>query len=992
MTSKSSATFDALQQVFGHDAPSPSNLRTTIHDVHGAAKAGGLALLDVGGSALRSYARANSLSMKGQPADIALRIREHFILQEAQKKNVTFGARRSGLCADATKDQSARRLERRFQLLPKQDDATLLFLRRAHEMNTASLVRLPSGSNPAHGFRMLGAAKSSDVCEYRCGLDQSCDAYTWYESDAPEPWANACIGQNLTRTGWSPMIDLWAHSAVKLWLPKRGHIDGNAAISKDVRRPTWRERCSRRMQVHFGALHTEVFTHHDRLHGHVSKPGDCHRSCERSSRCGGSIWMNPTEGAALLKHACFHMPPNKGTLPNLVASRRVSSAQKTRFMPTWDNPYALFAHHSLDGKLQSEVEQAAARVNRKATVALLTVHEEDIPSVRRFLCAISRWSSSKHPPIMWLCGDTSACTFLRDLDQGVVLGITSATASRERDPGLLMTRLRVALQILTLGYSVLLAEVGSLWLHDPWPLLAGPFDAVASPEERLGTGFGFPISPDLLAFHSTNTSINFVLELLRHHGVFSKCKGIGGECARKGDRTRYSAIVLKEMINNLLFIGMDARGKLIPGNAGAQIRRVEWRGLQLKTLDMELAPAPDVSFGWWRSVGRTVNTSGVVIRRGAPRSSIGAEASGKCVHSSAASDGARAMHPHQAIVSLVMLSHGHSQNIDGICHSLLPCVSNPKDRLIHHGMAHGGYAIQSVIVEDGSTDNSSQLWRLSLGHGDRAVRWLDTMGLRREAAIAFPASRGLADLLFFAPNQHEIRSYHQGFTMSWGDVLVTLQDDELYVQGDPTASRKWVADALRLLELHPKLSMISCNAGFLRRQGFDCNQYLPHYKQRCCYSNKNSSCWGETINPIPLFDPRLPLVPFMFVAGINFGPFIVRRKAYFDLGGFDTTWSNVGDPGIGYDTEFSLRAQAEGHLVGVMRCDGIRRRIGGGSSLANLAKRKLRFAMERRNNERLDRMYFNDESRMEQMIERAMQENRNKLSGSMPVLEKMESG
>jgi len=343
------------------------------------------------------------------------------------------------------------------------------------------------------------------------------------------------------------------------------------------------------------------------------------------------------------------------------------------------------------------------------------------------------------------------------------------------------------------------------------------------------------------------------------------------------------------------------------------------------------------------------------------------------------------------VISVILLSHSHATNIPKLCRSLLPCRQNETSRLIRSSHGDGGpFALQVVVLEDGSTDDSPAVWRKELApRGTSGVRW-PSRTFTEETGVAFPSAGSadghvaVADLVLFTPNQHEIRSYHQGFALSWGDVLVTLQDDELFHEGDAARSRRWLADAVTLFELHPDLAMLSCNAGFLRRQGFACDSFDPHYKQNCCYAN-TTGCWGQDIAPIPTHDPRLPGTPFMFVAGVNFGPSITRRDAYFALGAFDTSWSAVGDPGIGYDIEFSLRAQQRGHLVGIMRCEGIQRRVGGGGSLASKTKRRFRFAMERRNNLRLDQQYHNNKTLMDHFIARAMHANRERLAGSMPT-------
>jgi hypothetical protein len=55
---------------------------------------------------------------------------------------------------------------------------------------------------------------------------------------------------------------------------------------------------------------------------------------------------------------------------------------------------------------------------------------------------------------------------------------------------------------------------------------------------------------------------------------------------------------------------------------------------------------------------------------------------------------------------------------------------------------------------------------------------------------------------------------------------------------------------------------------------------------------------------------------FRFVHHVNIGPFFIRRKAYQRLGGWDPTFSDVGEPGIGFDNELCLRAWVAGYQVG----------------------------------------------------------------------------
>ena len=48
---------------------------------------------------------------------------------------------------------------------------------------------------------------------------------------------------------------------------------------------------------------------------------------------------------------------------------------------------------------------------------------------------------------------------------------------------------------------------------------------------------------------------------------------------------------------------------------------------------------------------------------------------------------------------------------------------------------------------------------------------------------------------------------------------------------------------------------------------------------------------------------------------VNIGPYFIRRKHYEALGGWDYTFSKVGEPGIGYDNELCLRAWLNGYRV-----------------------------------------------------------------------------
>ena len=944
------------------------------------------------GSTLRAYTQSAGISSKGLQPELAMRTWQHILLSRAPPDA-------SDVCTQMSTTTSEQ------PLLPKRGSETHMpraipiFLRRPREQNVfVKLLRPMKNGTQQRGFYHLGFTPTIRACEALCSARSFCDAYTWFLADAPEAWARSCIGQDLELIAWAPSRSQVATSGLKLFRSGSRLMTPRGQVITPQSDTPWREPCARRMEVFPGKLDLTLLNCTSAPVSKLPSPHDCHQACWKASTCERSVWIDP-KGSSLLRHACFHLAtqPKDTRHAVMVSSRRASSARKTaRAQPTWLSPYEALSHRLLNSAQLTELANAAARVARNSSFAIIALQREQLPLARQFLCELKRSTDAKIARILWICSDAASCSFL---DQNGLDRLASLPSPRDRSEGfILATRLRLSLCAVLLGYDVLLADAGAMWLQNPWPWLTGQFDIIASPEQRLGEGYGFPLGADFMLVRSTNASVNLLLEVLERVETL------------RVRSVRESATLLNDALNDMLFLGMAANGSLSYGHLGAQLRRGDWSELRVKVLDMEAFPAAHVAMNWWQVARRTRRASRIVVLRtnsekraharlhqlkevGASYSTAQTHrgdpgSTATCFVSGEISKGQLvAATQHLPIISVVMLSHGHAANIQKLCHSLLPCRQNELSRTVQVAGGGGAYAIQAVIVEDGSKDDSRAVWRKQLANlGDSGVSWMSRNG-EAEAAVAFPAASRTdvaADLLLFAPNQHEIRSYHQGFALSWGDVLVTLQDDELYHEGDPTRSRRWLANALRLFELHPDLSMLSCNAGFLRTEGFACDMFDPHYKENCCYINK-TGCWGEEIAPIPMHDPRLPGTPFMFVAGVNFGPFITRRDAYFALGAFDPSWSLVGDPGIGYDIEFSLRAQQRGHLVGVMQCEGIQRRVGGGSSLASLAKRRLRYVMERRNNMRLDQLYFNDKDLMQGFVARAMRENRRRLKGDPPL-------
>jgi hypothetical protein len=55
--------------------------------------------------------------------------------------------------------------------------------------------------------------------------------------------------------------------------------------------------------------------------------------------------------------------------------------------------------------------------------------------------------------------------------------------------------------------------------------------------------------------------------------------------------------------------------------------------------------------------------------------------------------------------------------------------------------------------------------------------------------------------------------------------------------------------------------------------------------------------------------------PLLFVENVNIGPYLVRRRVFDELGGFDPRFSPPGERGITFEAEFCYRAWQHGYRV-----------------------------------------------------------------------------
>jgi glycosyltransferase involved in cell wall biosynthesis len=161
-----------------------------------------------------------------------------------------------------------------------------------------------------------------------------------------------------------------------------------------------------------------------------------------------------------------------------------------------------------------------------------------------------------------------------------------------------------------------------------------------------------------------------------------------------------------------------------------------------------------------------------------------------------------------------------------------------------------------IVCDDGSLDGSRRKW---------------------ESLLVRPN-----DFLILSNDLHEIRILDRAIRFAGADIVCLVQDDDQIPQ-----DTAWLDQALDQFQQHDKLAILG---GFMGFNGFDTD---PGNVERF---------WGEA--------------PFRFVEHVNIGPYFIRKQYYEALGGWDPSFSAVGEPGICFDNELCLRAWMEGFQVG----------------------------------------------------------------------------
>jgi glycosyltransferase involved in cell wall biosynthesis len=161
-----------------------------------------------------------------------------------------------------------------------------------------------------------------------------------------------------------------------------------------------------------------------------------------------------------------------------------------------------------------------------------------------------------------------------------------------------------------------------------------------------------------------------------------------------------------------------------------------------------------------------------------------------------------------------------------------------------------------IVCEDGSLDGSHELWMRHLGRPN--------------------------DFLIHSNDLHEIRVLDRAIRFARSDIICVVQDDD-----SVPSETDWLDAVLGHFADNPQLAILG---GFRGYESFD-----PDPAKARCISGGDA---------------------FRFVHHVNIGPYFIRRQSYERLGGWDYSFSEVGEPGIGFDNELCLRAWLNGYQVG----------------------------------------------------------------------------
>jgi hypothetical protein len=196
------------------------------------------------------------------------------------------------------------------------------------------------------------------------------------------------------------------------------------------------------------------------------------------------------------------------------------------------------------------------------------------------------------------------------------------------------------------------------------------------------------------------------------------------------------------------------------------------------------------------------------------------------------------------------------------------------------------------------------------------------------------------DFLILSNDLHEIRILDRAIRFASAEIICLVQDDDLIPH-----ETGWCDCALGEFKKHPNLAIIGGFMGF--------NGVEPDPIQE-----RDSAIWGEA--------------PFQFVDHVNIGPYFIRKQHYEALGGWDFSFSRVGEPGICFDSELCLRAWVNGYQVGYrfvpFKGSPKQYSLDGGTMLFS---KEVRFRNQWRNHSKIFKMYAGHAPQIAKLVRKA---------------------
>lgn len=187
-----------------------------------------------------------------------------------------------------------------------------------------------------------------------------------------------------------------------------------------------------------------------------------------------------------------------------------------------------------------------------------------------------------------------------------------------------------------------------------------------------------------------------------------------------------------------------------------------------------------------------------------------------------------------------------------------------------HRLTRSAFVDELIICEDGSVDTSLGLWV-------QATRFSQNVFILRTNDL------------------HEMRTTDRAFRLSNAQILCIVQDDDAIPTSD-----EWLAGALQRFEDDQRLGVIVGFVGFK-----ECPSEKFPLEQCHGYMRAENKVHGETEK-------------FAYIASGGIGPYFVRKQCYESVGGWDWNFSNVGEPGIGFEHDFAFRCWESNWRVGYM--------------------------------------------------------------------------